>query len=83
MQDELEMLLVHGLLHLVGYDHDTRLNWEKMEPNAGRYIRKNKQSIERKYSIRCVKKLIRIAKDLDEKKAKPRVMLFLFYSDLL
>jgi len=30
IQDELEMLAVHGLLHLLGYDHATRKDEKKM-----------------------------------------------------
>ena len=30
LQAELEMLMVHGILHLCGYDHDTAENYAAM-----------------------------------------------------
>ncbi len=30
LQYEVEMLFVHGLLHLVGYDHDSKEQWQEM-----------------------------------------------------
>lgn len=30
LQNELEMLMVHGILHLCGYDHDTSANYRTM-----------------------------------------------------
>ena len=30
LQDEIEMLFVHGLLHIAGHDHDKKETWERM-----------------------------------------------------
>ncbi len=30
LQFEIEMLFVHGLLHLIGYDHDSKEQWQEM-----------------------------------------------------
>lgn len=30
LQDRLPLLMVHGLLHLIGYDHETDGDWEAM-----------------------------------------------------
>jgi len=32
MMAEIEMLLVHGILHLAGMDHASRCEWEKCQP---------------------------------------------------
>lgn len=45
VQDEIEMLLVHGLLHLAGHDHDNRSNWEQMSTLQDEILKKIKNPL--------------------------------------
>lgn len=38
MRDEVKMLFCHGLLHLLGYDHDTALHRHQMAAKQARYL---------------------------------------------
>ncbi len=38
LQDELERLVIHGILHLIGYEHDDPEQQEKMETLTEKYL---------------------------------------------
>lgn len=40
LQEEIEMLLVHGLLHLTGHDHDQKVDWQKMSASQDAILEK-------------------------------------------
>jgi len=43
LQDELERLVTHGILHLIGYEHDVPEQQEKMETLTEKYLAFSRQ----------------------------------------
>ncbi len=42
--DRLRILLVHGICHLLGYDHDTDHDWRRMRAKEGYILKKLKEA---------------------------------------